>query len=101
MKIAQPFIDDFLKKLQKDAPNSPVTKLANQIASIFEPSQQRDENKKNIVKSNIVKTFDNAFERFKPKEENNNSLDNLFKEMQKLLERTLKEFDQFNQNIYA
>lgn len=101
MKIAQPFIDDFLKELQTDAPNSPVTKLANQIASIFEPSQQRDENNTNFVKSNIVHTFDNALENFKPKEESISSLDLIFKDMQKLLEKTLKEFDEFNKNIYA
>ena len=103
MKIAQPFINDFLKELQDNVPKSPVTKLANQIASIFEPSKQRDENEKNFVKTNIVKTFDNVLENIQPKDENENenSLDKIFKDIQKLLEKTLKEFDQFNENIYA
>ncbi len=101
MKIAQPFIDNFLKELQTDAPNSPVTKLANQIANIFEPSKQRDENEKNIIKSNIVQTFDNALGNVKTKNEERNPLDKIFKDMQKLLEKTLKEFDNFNKNIYA
>jgi len=101
MKIAQPFINDFLKELQDDAPKSPVTKLANQIASIFEPSKQRDTNEKNLVKTNIVKTFDNALENVQPKQDSENSLDKIFKDMQKLLEKTVQEFDQFNKNIYA
>ena len=101
MKIAQPYIDDFLQELQDVAPKSPVTKLAEQIASIFEPSRQRDDNEKNIVQSNIVKTFDNALEDFKVKEGNQTTIDSIFKEMQKLLEKTLQEFDQFNKSIYA
>lgn len=103
MKIAQPFIDDFLKELQTDAPNSPVTKLANKIATIFEPSKERDENAKNNVKSNIVKMFDNSVQNIKApqKEDNHNSVDQIFKDAQKLLEKTLKVFEDFNQNIYA
>ncbi len=92
MKKAQPFIDDFLKELQHDAPKSPVTQLANKIAAIFEPSKPRDENSKNIIKTNIVKTFDNATK---------NTKEDIFQEMQKLLEKTLKTFDTFTQNIYA
>ena len=38
MKTAQPFIDNFLKELQDDAPGTPVTKLAHDIASLFEPA---------------------------------------------------------------
>ena len=49
MKIAQPFIDNFLKELQQDAPKTPVTKLANEIASIFNPNQERSENYKNKI----------------------------------------------------
>ena len=101
MKIAQPFIDDFLKELQMDAPKSPVTQLANQIASIFEPSKQRDDNEKNFIKNNIVKAFDNSLENLQPKEENETSIDKIFKDMQKLLEKTLQIFEQFNKNIYA
>ncbi len=92
MKKAQPFIDDFLQELQKDAPKSPVTQLANTIAAIFEPSKPRDENSKNFVKTNIVKTFDKA---------NKNIQEDIFKEMQKLLEKTLKAFDTLPQNMYA
>ncbi|EDZ62467.1 hypothetical protein SMGD1_0618 [Sulfurimonas gotlandica GD1] len=103
MKIAQPFIDSFLKELQDAAPKSPVTQLANKIASIFEPSKERDENAKNNVKTNIVKMFDDSMKKLEAPEklDNIDSLDKIFADAQKLLEKTLKAFDDFNKNIYA
>jgi len=118
MKTAQPFIDDFLKELQEDSPNSPVTKLAREIASIFQPSKPRDENEINAVKTNIVQAFDNSVvknlnelksptEIKEPQEREHEelTLEETIKEIlektQKLLEKTLKEFEEFNKNIYA
>lgn len=103
MKIAQPFIDNFLKELDDTAPKSPVNKIAHDIASIFEPNKERDENNKNNVKNNIVKMFDNSFKELeKPQEKNTiDSIDKIFEQAQKLLEKTLKEFDEFNKNLYA
>jgi hypothetical protein len=97
MKIAQPFIDDFLKELQQDAPQTPVTKLAQKVASIFEPSKQRDENAKNHVKSNMVEMFDNSLAKI----DNSKMMDKIFADAQKLLEKTLQAFDNFNKEIYA
>jgi len=110
MKIAQPFIDDFLKELKDSAPSSPVTKLAHTIAGLFDPNKDRNENSKNHVKTNIVDMFDNALKEFnKPEKhekevkelDNTNHLERIFKDMQKLLEKTLKEFDEFGKNTYA
>ena len=103
MKIAQPFIDDFLKELKDDAPKSPVSKIAHDIASIFEPNSERSENSKNNVKTNIVDMFDNAMKKLEMPEESNRQdlINKMFKETQKLLEKTLKEFEDFNKNIYA
>lgn len=106
MKIAQPFIDSFLKELEDAAPKSPVTQLAHKIASIFEPSKERDENAKNNVKTNIVKMFDDSMSKLKAPEKTEelnpvNSLEKIFEDAKKLLEKTLKEFDEFNKNIYA
>jgi len=103
VKTAQPFIDDFLKELRDDAPKSPVTQLAHQIASIFEPNKERSEDGKNSVKTNIVKMFDKALQKLEPPKEM--SMEEMTKKIlektQKLLEKTLKEFDEFNKNIYA
>ncbi len=103
MKTAQPFIDNFLKELGKDAPSSPVTKLARKIASIFEPSKDRNLNKTNNIKNHIVKTFDNSIKNLElPKDTSNeNSIKKILEESQKLLEKTLKEFENFHKNIYA
>jgi len=116
MKTAQPFIDDFLLELQEDAPKSPVTQLAREIAGAFDPSRPRDENHKNHVKSNIVEMFDNSMKNLKPPKNDHaqemkekelkphqeeNFLDKIFKDAQRLLEKTLQEFDKVNKDLYA
>jgi len=98
MKTAQPFIDKFITKLQQDAPASPVTKVATQIASLFNPSRPRNEDEKNGVKTNIVKMFDKNFNRGL---QHGTNLDKVFKEMQNLLKKTLQEFDKLEKAIYA
>lgn len=98
MKIAQPFIDSFMKELEEDSQKSPISKVAKEIASIFEPNKERDENSKNFLKSNIVDMFDNSISKLELPEIK--TVD-LFKQAQKLLEQTLKEFEEFNKSIYA
>lgn len=97
MKIAQPFIDNFLKELQQDAPQTPVTKLAQKIASLFEPSKERNEGAKNHIKTNMVEMFDNSLAKI----DNSKMLDKIFEDAKKLLEKTLQAFDNFNKEIYA
>ena len=94
MKTAQPFIDGFLEELREDAPKTPVTKLAHQVAKIFNPDSQNNENKNNFIKTNIVKMFDNAINDIRPTQE---IIDKILEDTKKLLEKILKEFDEFNQ----
>lgn len=94
MKKAQPFIDRFLQELNEDAPKSPVTKLAKKIASVFSPNENRSDTANNKIKTNIVKMFDNSLQAVKNPQD-------IFQEAQKLLEKTLKEFDEFNKELYA
>jgi hypothetical protein len=103
MKIAQPFIDGFLKELEDAAPKSPVTELARTIAGIFEPSKERSEDAKNQIKTNIVGMFDNSMAKLKTPEKLStiDSIDKIFKDAQKLLEKTLQEFNDFNKKLYA
>lgn len=103
MKTAQPFIDNFLIELEDAAPKSPVSQLAHQIAGIFEPNNDRSENSKNHIKTNIVEMFDNAMSKLETPEKLNTQemIEKIFKETQKLLEKTLKEFNEFNKNLYA
>lgn len=106
MKIAQPYIDNFLKELSEEAPTSPVTKLAHDIASLFDPNKPRDEDAKTYVKSNIVKMFDDSLRELNvpqnsQKIETQELLDKILKDAKNLLEQTLKAFEEFNKNIYA
>jgi len=103
MKIAQPFIDNFLKELSEDAPNTPVTKLAHDIAGLFDPNRERSEDGKNAIKTNIVKMFDNAIAEIEPPKalSPQEMIQKILKDTQKLLEKTLEEFDNFNKNLYA
>ncbi|MCW8837749.1 MAG: hypothetical protein OQJ77_07385 [Thiovulaceae bacterium] len=97
MKKAQPFIDDFLKELSEDAPKTPVTELAHKVAGMFNPSKDRDENNANNVKTNIVKMFDNSMKKL----DTEDLIQKVYEDAKTLLEKTLKEFDEFNKLIYA
>ncbi len=99
MKIAQPYIDNFLSELDQDAPTSPVTKLARQISDIFSPMKDKNEDTKNLVKTNIVEAFDKAIKKLDISEPN--SLEKIFEEAKKLLEKTLYEFEKLNKELYA
>ena len=103
MKTAQPFIDDFLKELRDDAPKTLVTKLAHDIAGLFDPNRERSEDGKNAIKTNIVKMFDNALSEIKPPENMSvkETIQKILEDTQKLLEKTLKEFEEFNKELYA
>jgi len=103
MKIAQPMIDDFLKELSQDAPKTPVTELAHKVAGIFMPSQDRDENNTNNVKTNIVEMFDRSINQLEipPSDSKEEMMQKIFEDAKKLLEKTLKEFEQYNKSLYA
>ena len=94
MKIAQPFIDNFLKELDDSAPKSPVNKLARKISEIFLPMKEKSNETQNYVKTNIVKMFDNSIK-------NMDNMDKIFEDAKKLLEKTLKEFEEFNTKLYG
>lgn len=103
MKIAQPYIDSFLKEFEDVAPGSPVSKVAHDIASAFEPSKPRDENGKNNIKTNIVEMFDRSMQELKvpDKFSTEDLLEKIAADTQKLLEKTLEAFEDFNKKLYA
>lgn len=98
MKLARPYIDKFLKELKEDAPKSPLNKTARQIADLFSPMKEKDDDTKAYTKNSIVKLFDEAMERNK---EVAKSFDELFAQTQKLLEKTLHIFDKMEKTLYA
>jgi hypothetical protein len=94
MEIAQPFIDNFLSELDEGNSTSPINKIARQVAEIFQPAKQKNEDTQNYAKSNIVNMFDNSMKQV-------NNIDKIFEDAQKLLERTLQQFDDFEKMLYA
>lgn len=106
MKKAEPYINKFLDELAQDAPKSPVTQLANQIADIFKSGNIDKKEHSQLLKSNIVKSFDNAFQALKvPEQSSEISMDDIIKkifdEAQKLLQKTLDVFDEEQKTLYA
>jgi hypothetical protein len=98
MKIAQPYIDNFLEELQSDAPKSPVNKIAQEVSDIFGSLRGKDQNTKNYAKNAIVDMFDKSLQETKATQD---AFDKLFEEAQKLLEKTLQYFDKEFQPLYA
>jgi hypothetical protein len=94
MKIAQPFIDKFLKEIDDGSQKSPMNKISNEIADIFKPMKEKNQDTQNLAKNSIVKMFDSS-------SKNVNNLDKIFADAQKLLEKTLHEFDKLSKDIYA
>lgn len=94
MKIAQPYIDKYMKELDNGGQTSPISKIAKQVSDIFEPMSSKDQNTKNYTKNSIVDMFDKAAKNIK-------DINKVFDEAQKLLEKTLKNFDSAIKSLYA
>ena len=95
MKIAQPYIDNFLKELDSGEQKNPLNKIAEDIKSVLKPLKSLNDVAQNSAKESLVSLFDNAL-----KESQN--IDKIFDEAQKLLDKTLELFDKtFKANLYA
>jgi len=103
MEIAQPHIDNFMKNLGEDAQNKPISKLAKEVASIFQPNKERSSDAKESIQASIVKMFDNALAEFKAPEpmSQEEMMEKIFENSRKLLEKTLQEFENYNKELYA
>ena len=98
MKIAQPYIDNFLKEIDSDNNTSSVSKVAKQVTDVFSSLTSKDTNTKNYAKNSIVEMFDKSLQETK---DMSKEFDKLFEEAQKLLEKTLQMFDNKDKLIYA
>ena len=103
MKEAQPMIDKFLAEFESDAPGTPVTQMAKQITDIFSPMREKNEDTKNLVKTNLVDMFDNSMNKLSIPENSDKQsiMEKIFEDANKLLEKTLAEFDKINTELYA
>ena len=98
MKIAQPYIDNFLKDIDSDSNTSGVSKIAKQVTDVFSSLSLKDTSTKNYAKNSIVEMFDKSLQETK---NITKEFDKLFEEAQKLLEKTLQMFDNKDKFIYA
>ncbi len=94
MKIAQPYIDNFMKNLEQGNQNSPISMLAHNIADIFGPYTKSQDSLKTLAQKSVVDLFDNAIQKVDINEK-------MIEEAQKLLEKILKSFEEQQKAIYA
>lgn len=95
MEIARPYIEDFMKEVGSGEQTTPLNKRANTIADLFAPLRGRSENMETQSKNGIVSLFDNAL---KGQQER---MDKLISESQKLLDKVLQSFDKAETAFYA
>ncbi|OHD84652.1 MAG: hypothetical protein A2Y52_04440, partial [Sulfuricurvum sp. RIFCSPLOWO2_02_43_6] len=60
MKKAQPYINKFMKELEKENQTSPINKVASDVTKLIGNLKNSDENVKNHAKKGVVDMFDNT-----------------------------------------
>ena len=103
MKIAQPFIDDFMSELSGEQQTTPLNKMVQSISDLISPLKSKDDNIQAQSKNELVNAFDNSLEKnlAKLSESSSDSIAKLIEQSQKLLEKVLKDFDSLQASIYA
>lgn len=91
MKIAKPYIENFMKELDG---TSPLNKIASSVTSAIGDLRNKNEHVINKAKSEIVDLFD---QNIKPAELHQK----LFERAQQLLEKVLYGFEKENKTLYA
>lgn len=94
MKVAKPFIDNFMQELDDQKQTTPINKIAKNVEDIFAPIKERDADVQNFAKNGIVKLFDDALKIF---QEQQSKMD----ESEKLLTKILDSFDVKQPSLYA
>jgi len=94
MKVAQPYIDKFMKELEEQNQTSPINKIASDVTKLIGNLKNSDENVKNNAKKGVVDLFDNAVQNIKSHEK-------MLDEAQKLMQKIIDGFDKLFEPIYA
>lgn len=94
MKIAQPYIDNFMQELEDQDKSSPINKIAKTIEDIFAPVKEKSDETKNFAKNSIVEMFDTAINLF-------DNPENKIEESTKLLSKILNSFDHSIKSLYV
>jgi len=94
MKKAQPYINKFMKELEKENQTSPINKVASDVTKLIGNLKNSDENVKNHAKKGVVDMFDNTVKETKTTEK-------MIEEAQKLMQKIIDGFDKMFEPIYA
>ena len=94
MKLAKPFIDNFMKELQDENQTTPLNSFIKDINDTLSPLKEKNDDIKNYAKNEIVKMFDNSLKEV-------NDFKSIIKESEKFLRETLKAFDLNFKSLYA
>jgi pyrroloquinoline quinone (PQQ) biosynthesis protein C len=94
MKIAQPFIDNFMEELSSNKQTTPLNQVTKALDEIFSPLKEKDQNTRHHAKNEIVKTFDKSASQI-------DQFENILKESQQLLENVLNAFNKTTQELYV
>ena len=73
---------------------TPINNLAKQISNVFAPMKSASSDLQNFTKKSIVNLFDNAFNQ-------TDKTQSTFNDAQKLLQKTLDNFNKKIQELYA
>ena len=94
MKKAQPYINKFMKELEKENQTSPINKVASDVTKLIGNLKNSDENVKNHAKKGVVDMFDNTVKETKTTEK-------MIEEAQKLMQKIIDGFDKIFEPVYA
>ncbi len=94
MRIAQPFIDNFMNELADTKQTTPLHSVTQALDNLFSPLKTQSHNHQNYTKNEIVKAFDNAAFQIE-------SFESILQEAQTFLEEVLHTFDAHTPSIYA
>lgn len=94
MKIAQPFIDNFMQELSGGEQHTPLNQVVKSVSDLFGPLADRSQHTKNYAKNGIVSLMDNALKQVDQHQQ-------LLDESQKLLDKILQRMERFEEMLYA
>ncbi len=94
MRIAQPYIDNFMNELANTKQTTPLHSVTQALDNLFSPLKIQSQNHQNYVKNEIVNAFDNAAFQIE-------SFENILQEAQTFLEEVLHLFDTTQSTLYA
>lgn len=94
MEIARPYIEEYFAELQGGGRNTPRNEVARSVAAVFDPLKGNGNAVENYAKQGIVSLFDDAAKMIR-------NFETLLDEAQKLLQKTLDDFDRETALLYA